>query len=346
MANKFVDSADHYATANMYQKYTSISRAAVTAAGRNSNGILLTPGSSISVTLVPQNGWTVGFAWKQLPDSFGANGNIYSGGAVFTEPGFTGGANIVTIITNSDGTLSLQTGNSVTFGTTEHPLVQNTFYSIQLQYTLGGNPISVTAELVINGAVVIEAVSANTGYNPNNLLFGGQSLCNQHTWGSGGAGGYIIDDIWINDNTGVRNTSYSGDLAIYCIYPRQDVTTQWGVSSGATGDGNNYKLVNEHIPDDDISYIEDENPGHVDSFFFDEVTATNPIPFVQLSLYARKTDEGTRAVQALLNNVNVGDEFYLSDDYVYNRVNLDDNDGADWSAAGVNSSSFGIQVTE
>lgn len=337
MSLVFCDSFDHYSSSNFNQKWTTSARMTIDSRGRNGNGAFIPAAGGFTKTLEPKNAWFVGFAWKNFAgDTFG--GTIYSNGAVFVEPGFTGNANMLSLILNGDGTLQFTVSSGIIIATTTRSLQLDTWYYFEVKIQLGGNPVNTTAEFRVNGEVWMSG-TGNTNYNTANLLFGGMTASNGHGWGSSGNGGVIIDDLYINDGNGTKNNDYMGDVKIGCIYPRQDGTIQWS----GTGAGNQFLLVNEHVPDDDVSYIYTDTLAQTDDFYFDMVSSfTGVITGVQFDVYARKDDEGYRAIQALAASTGIGNTIYLNDSYVYYTFPLDDSFGTDWTPNIINVTKFGV----
>ena len=335
MAFAFGDSVAHYATGNIGQKWTQYGAVSIV-----NNTIVLLANGFISKTLPPQNGWYVGFDW--LGGASWPNGNIYGNAAVFVEPGFTGTANILTLISNSDGTFSLTTGSSVIIATTTNSYHAGTQYFIEVETQLSGNPITVTGTLRINGEVVILNATGNTGVNNINLLFNEESLSNQHTWFGSGTG-VTISNIYINDNNDIdsTNNTFMGPIETGSIYPDEDVTVEWALSTGTSA----YALIDEHPPDDDNSTIFDGNVGDVATFYFQNVESiVGQLQAIHVGFYARRDAEGIRGIQLLVNTVETGPVFYLSDDYVYYFIPLDTINGVPLTAALVNATTFGVKL--
>lgn len=340
MALRFIDSFQHYDSNHIFQKWTQTAFCNISASGRNGQCLAITAGGAASITLTPVNNWTIGFAMK-FHAGFG-EATILSANAIGTN---RLGVNLMSLVLNGDGTFGFVFGTT-NYGTSIFSIVADTWYYIEVHMEFSGDLISTVAELRVNGTVRLNA-SGSVGVHGSDLLYD-DSVANFFNFqASGGSGVTFLDDVYIVDGTGASHKTYLGDVKLLSIYPRADVRTDFGVSSGSTGDGNNFRLVNEHDPDDDVSFIFDDTIGHADDFFFDLVpTSVGDILAVQYSMYARKDDEGTRVIQPRVDGTVQGDKDFISDTYVYYRVPLDTKNGTPWSVAEVNSSTFGVQIVD
>lgn len=130
---------------------------------------------------------------------------------------------------------------------------------------------------------------------------------NYHTFSAmpSGVGSCYLDDVYICDKSGGVNDTFLGDIKIGCIFPRQDVTTGWTPSTGTT----HFSLVNEHVPDDDSTYVFTNSASAIDSYYFDNVSSfSGQIQGAQISFFARKNDEGSRAFRDVANGGSLQDQ--------------------------------------
>ncbi len=133
------------------------------------------------------------------------------------------------------------------------------------------------------------------------------------------------------------------------VFPNGDTgVADFTPNSGAVS----FDRVKEHGPDDDSTYIEGGVVGNKTILDWDDIPGfSGTIPFVQSSLYLRKTAEGSRAarfVTGASGTESNSDDFYLGDNYVYYEDFGQEADPATslaWTRAGFNAKQFGIEIT-
>src|SRR6267378_3170995 len=110
MSMDFLDSCDHYnQNATIAQKWTVniLSGATSVANGRNGRGISLGAGTTgVGKTLTHQTGWVAGCAFYISADQ-GQNGTFYTAE-------HAGEVRLATVKFESDGTISIYAGNTLT----------------------------------------------------------------------------------------------------------------------------------------------------------------------------------------------------------------------------------------
>ena len=341
---KYCDSFDHYTS--LLSKWTQIFAASISgAAGRNGNGLLLSGGGSVLKTLGLQSAFVIGFAYR-INTTGTPSGTPYILSAVNTSRGL---ATVCQLSILPDNTLAMYAGNSVLiFNPKTFVFSIGTWNYIELTINLtagGGGNVNVAAVLHVNGQSIAsgnaDAALATT------FLLSNSNQANVHSFSACVVTGSCnIDDIYICDQSGGVNNTFLGDVKIGCIFPRQDVTTQWTPSSGMA----HFSLVNEHVPDDDTTYVYDNNIGDKDTYYFDNVSAfSGQIQGAQLCIYARKNDEGSRALRDIANaGAFVGaNDIYLGDTYSYHTVPYDTNPagGGAFTPANINATDFGVKLT-
>lgn len=334
----FIDSFDHYT--DLTTKWTNSFAAGIQSnIGRNGAGCLITAGGFISKTLSLQSNISIGFAYKLNPGQGNMGGLVYTLEAINTS-GST--STLCQVLVFADGTFGLYAGNNTlidnpqTFVCTPGKWM---FVEINVQLS-GSTPIQVQMTLKVNGNVLTNAISKPSNVNSGSLLCN-SAKGNYHTIHSAvGNGNVIVDDLYVT-----IGSTFLGDNAIFCIYPRQDVTIGCKPNIGAT----RYNLIKEHPPDDDTTYIYSNTLNDLYTAFFDTVPPlTGPIKMAQLSIYARKDDEGSRAiVDAVHGGSFVGsNNFYLGDTYYYHTFPYDNDPstGNPWTPAIVNAQDFGVKL--
>lgn len=349
----YLDSYDHYGTAQIGLKYTDQNSAAIASGGRNANCLSLFDSNSfVSITLYPATGWTVGFGLKWTSGT---------GGGWRTQAAFSNSVVLQTLCgvdVQSDGTMSLYT-NSGSIGTTGSPVMRSgewDYYECQVVFTSGtdgfGNPeIMVSATLRMNGIEILSA-SGGTGLNPSLTLFN-QAASSVHGLTNATGAGLYFDDFYVRDNQGGSGVnSFAGAfykgiflLNLGCIYMISDVTLEWTPLTGSSG----YAMVNSHTPLGDLSYIDASVLNAVSTFKASAPTpSTAQILGAQIVMYARNDNEGTRALVALLNGTQLtNNPLYLNDSYVYGTVPLDAlPDSTPFTSLNIGTAVWGVQIVE
>lgn len=329
---RFIDSFDHYAAPDFLKKWTSLINSGISIGpGRNGNGLYFGQGllpSAISKTIDFQVSWYVGFAFN-MPAALNLPFNaIYQ---LWSNDMLLGGVSF-----NNDSTLNLFLGNK-NVKLISKPIIQSsTWYYFEIHITANGASGSI--DMQINGAPVGTGSGPIATWDSSRALGAGG---NRHVFsGSGMSNGSIIDDLYILDNqTGLN--SYLGDVKISCIFPRQNVTTDFSTNPAHT-DQKDYLNVRESPPDYDASTVYANTVGKTETFFFDQVPSfQGTIPGVQLNIMAKKDDEGYRAFQPLMGSIpTTSKTIYVNDSY----VNYTFQDDSGWTPASVNGSAFGCKI--
>jgi hypothetical protein len=343
----FLDSFDHYDTNHIISKWTLGGGEVGTAFGRNGQGMNLGAGSgAVSKTVPPQSNFTVGWAVK-------INIGQGLGGFLWTLSCLTGSGGLATLAQLSigdDGTFITWAGNNVIDNPKAFTYSPSTWAYVELEVQLGGStPISVNITLRVNGQQISNA-GAPSNVNLSGLMNTTQALGNVHRF----SGAVNLGSTWIDDLYIATGGGFFGDVRIGCIYPRIDQIMNFTPSSGSNG----FSLLNEHpsptysgpAPDDDATYIFDDITTDAYQAFFDMITTlTDEVQAVQFNIYARKDDEGSRAITPYIGGFQdvMQNWFYLSDNYFYHTFpyTVDPAGGGDWSPALINGTAFGLIIT-
>lgn len=348
----FLDSFDHYDTNHMILKWTAASGLQINStAGRNGQGVYITSNGGMSKTVGSRGAFSVGFAIK-INTGGGIGATIYQLSALSNTGSLL---QLASLELGADGTFILWAGtnNKVISNPKTFVYTAGVWMYVEVQFILnGGDPMNVTGSLSVNGQLLVNNASATGNVNTSGLL-SQSALGNFHSF-TGGAvvGTTYIDDLYIADATGCPvagsgggvTQGFYGDVKIGCIYPRADVVMNFTPSGGSTG----YNLINERppaspCPDEDATYIFDDNVGDNYNAAFDAVSSLiGQIPAVQFSIYARKDNEGSRALRwtaGLVSGTNL-DDYWLGDNYHYHTIPLP----GLWSATQINSTAFGVEL--
>lgn len=330
MAVTFMDGFDHYDTAHITGKWTSIFATPVisAAAGRISGGCLLAPNNSnssqsVGRTVTAQATWGIGFAFKYTPVT-GAAGTLVSL--------FDGATSQCDLRLNADGTLSVtRAGTAVTGGTSVVALSLGTWTSIQWKVTIADSIGANSCQVYVNGVL---ALTVATGQDLKTTANASANQLRIGLVGSlPGSTTFFFDDLWVNNDGALL-----GDLRVEALYPTgAGSTTAWTASAGS-----NWQCVDENPPTDDTDYVSTTVPGPVDTYQMGNLSSTpSTISAVQVSVLARKIDAGTRTLQPVVHSGGVdylGDLASLGTSYAYASTVWEQNPAgpAAWTPTTVN----------
>lgn len=344
MSLQFLESFDGYSSSELDARWQQVFNCLIDPAGRNGKGLRVA-GGGIGKTLPYATSWVVGFAWRGEAFQIGT-GPIYGN----QTPGV--GGNIISVFVESDASVSLRDNTGAIMGNTGSgpgfSIHNSTWYYFELKFTLNGSGTSkITiseAYLRINGQNMFGPVTGTTNYSPSQTLYPAlPAQSNQHFFPSMGTGYNFFDDIYIFDQTGSVNNDFIGDPKILVIFPDQDIVTPWTPSGGPPS----YKMINEYPPDYDSTYIYDNNNNDFDNFYWQHLPSFyGTVICVQYTVFARKDDEGSRAIRLTLGGGpnQYSNPFYLGDTYVYYEYPLDTDNGTNWTVTNFNAESFGVSV--
>jgi len=337
VALRFVDSFDHYATANGAQKWTTVDHFSIISPGRFGTGQCMQLSMNwpnVTKTLDAQPTWIIGFATKL--------GATVSGQTMLTV--LQDGANYQADLRwNPDGTLTVtRNGTAVLGGTSTSILTTNIWYYIEFKCTISTSIPANSWQVRVNGQQFINVASGQSSQvtanaTANTVRIGGNMATSAfNAW---------FDDLYMCDGNGTVNNNFLGEVKIVASLPNAaGSNTQWGALSGP-----NYTNVNQQTPDDDTSYVISGNPGQLDTYAIAGITDTpTNIVGVQTGLYARKDDAATRTLAKVIrsgginfaganNNMTNSYAFYLD----INETNPAT--GLPWTKAGLNGAEFGVQ---
>ncbi len=337
---KVAASSDTVLLANFIQRWTSAGGFTIDTSGGLGTGRAecLISNGAIAKTLPHSSRWVTGFRYRYVSSALG-NSAIY---AIKNNNTF-----IFDLQQNADGTLAIRTANGGTvLAVTNRSLFSNTRYYIETDISLSGaTPISITAELRINGNVEASG-TASTGVNASSLLSNAANA-NYHSFtgitGGIGAGDWITD-IYIKNSAG-----YEGDVRERSVFPNGDgATSMWTPNSGAV----HYDRVNTH-PVDLTKWLSTATVNDIDLWDFENCPAfTGDLLAINISVLAQKDDEGTKSFKIVCASATgtieaLSDEFFVSSnlaEYYEWSLALDPATGLAWTQAGFNAKQWGVKL--
>jgi len=363
MALLFIDSFDHYATADLTEKWTtnlSVAGNVVTsiAAGsgrRSSNSFRMAISASatqstaagLQKVLAPADATAVAGV-SCLISSAAVLGTLGAALASVRD----GATAQISLRLNPNLTLSVLRGavNGTVLGTTTAALSAGV--SAYLEWKTLIHPSAGTVDLRINGASVLSLTAQNTRNTANSswtaIALGTLDAAANIWAGTAATGTLDFDDLYILDGTGAAPLNgFLGDCRVDARYPTAaGATTGWTASTGA-----NWAAVDDPAPNDDTDYTAAATTGLTDTFVVqDAPVAGAAIYGVQHCLSAKKTDAGTASIAPVVRHSGV--------DYVGGNLNpgtayavllaiaaTNPGTSAAWTEAGFNAAEFGYKRT-
>lgn len=365
----FMDSADHYATADITEKWTQLisvngseNPPVIGAYGRNStNGIRLQAplpaGTSVSqpigLTLAPTGAiFIIGFAAKftafshTIPGpSIREDSYLYSNYLVAL---LNVNDNLCSLEMNTDGTLTVYRtlnypNNSVALGTTAVAVQEGVWTFIEFKVTIHDS--LGTVDVRINGSSALSLTNQNTrGVGAVNGWTNFKLGLWTHETGQTGPT-MDVDDLYVLDGSGAVNNDFLGDVTITPIYPSgAGASTGWTPSAG-----DNYACVDEATPNDDTDYNATATIGAKDTYAMGNVPVGADIRAVQILASVRKATEGPGKVKLVTRSSSTdhdSDEIGIAGtDYAYVRQvrETDPATAAAWTESGFNAVEMGLK---
>lgn len=361
MALLFMDSFDHYATADLLEKWTSSgigpgsNTLTITAAsGRRSSGsfrlTVSAPADSsathIRKVLVPTDttgivGCSIAITTAAL---IGANGFPILSIRDVTAPQ-------VTLRLNADLSLSVRRGSNsgTSLGTTSAGvLAAGVAAYIELKIVIHAS--TGTVDLRVDGVSRLALTAQNT-QNTATTNWNAVALGNVDGVGStftGAAGALDWDDLYVCDGTGSAPwNTLLGECRVDIRPPTgAGATTGWTPSTGA-----NYAAVDDAVPNDDTDYTSTSTVGVTDTFIVaDAPVAGGTIFGVQHCLSMKKIEAGSCTIAPVIRHAGTdypGTAISATTSYAYTLQIAQTNPGtaAQWTESHFNAAEFGYTRT-
>jgi hypothetical protein len=342
MALLFLDSFDHYATADVPVKYTAVGGAATIAAGagRRSSACALFSNANVTPVVTPSgNVAIVGVAYKQGSGTF-ANGD-WQGIEIFS------GATVQLGLTLSPtGFLKVVRGGYLSgapglLGTASSALTLGVFQFIELKATI--HPTAGTVVVRVDEAVVLNLTGVNTAQT-GVAGWSGLRLSSMQA----GSSSNSYDDLYVLDGSGAAPLNdLLGDCRVDARYPTAaGATTQWTPSTGA-----NWQNVDDAAPNGDTDYNSTATVGATDTFTTQDAPVVGGTLYgAQVVLSAKKTVAGTCSIAPVIRHAGTdypGTAANPNTSYGFAVLPYGTNPGtgAAWTEAGFNAAEFGYKRT-
>lgn len=283
MALLFLDSFDHYATADLLRKWTQVPTSAqvtvdpvIGAYGRRSTSGLRcavsgsTTQARCPVVTLPASGSTFGCGFAFTPTgafndlTTGTNGassfaNSASNALMAVRYQGTG---MFWIRVNTDGTLSVYSGTSV-LGTSVSAISPGTTYYVELKVVIHAS--TGTVDLEVDGSSWLSLSNQNTGSTAWNEFFLGKCRAGSaKTWDFDDV--YVFDGITSDANNQV--VDLLGDVRVDALVPNGVGATSGWTPSGGSPLPDNYECIDDATPNDDTDYVSTSTLNAIDTYAF------------------------------------------------------------------------------
>jgi len=330
MTLRFMDGFDHYATAQLLNKWTATAGTTISSSyGRFGQGAGTS--NNLRKSFEKLDTWIVGCAIRVT--------TLDNAKPVLVFMNSDAGWYQCSLYILTTGQLQARRSNDQVLWTSDAALAINTWYYLEAKVYIHDS--AGTFEVRLNEQVVIDLSGVDTRSWASSS--GADIVCF-----FGGGGGVIhYDDIYICDTAGTVNNDFLGDCRVECLFP-----TGAGSSDDFTPSaGDNYQNVNETTPDGDTTYNESETVGHKDLFAYGNLATTaGTVHGVQTCLWAKKDDAGARSLGArVYSNATEGDgasnSLGTSYAYYFDIFETEPSDSLAWEIADVNAAEFGYEVT-
>lgn len=226
--------------------------------------------------------------------------------------------------------------------------------SVAGKYKPGWNYIELKI-LINNGAgTAIVKCNSETVINATGLLTrgSGQSV-DTWNWIRFNFAGASIDDIYMADTSGSYCNDLLGEVRVVTLLPQTDAVDPGSNADFTCSTGTDHgAMVDDSAPNDDTDYVYSNTVGHIDTWNYPPVGYTGTVHAVQLSIGAKKTDSGPRAITHVArptstNRVDTVDTYLNTASYNYYRKIWETNpdDSAPWEVADIDGAEFGVKIT-
>lgn len=340
MACMFIDSFAHYSTSYIVKKYTTNDSATIHATNGPFGGPCLEFGGgsfSISKTFANTASWIIGFRFYVSTLASGPRRIITLKDNATIQ---------VELVVNSDGTLSVRrNGTVLTNGTSVTAISTATWYHIQFKVTIANSISANSCKVRLNNSDIITVATSQDTQNTANAYANNLMIWND---GSSSSLTARYADLYVLDSSGSVNNDFLGELRVGCIFPSGNGnSSQWVGSDGNSTD--NYALVDDTAPNDDTDYVESSVANDIDSYTFGDLSNASSIAAIQHTLYARKTDGGTRTITPHTRisstnytgtNINLADTYEMLTQVVENSPAT----SSAWTQSEINGAEFGVKL--
>jgi hypothetical protein len=349
MALLFLDSFDHYGTADIALKWSATTSGVGTAtiaasSGRRSGGALsIARDATVRKDIAGSSTVILGMAMKA--SAFATVNAIANGIQFLTLAGPSGIHLYITV--GPDGAIGVwnrPTSTAVQIGASTGAVLQPNVYAyVEVKATIHATAGAV--RVLVNGVSVLNLINQNT-LSFDNTLAQVTRLTLSNPGSSISASTALVDDLYLADATGTSNNDFFGDCRVDMVLPSSDGTYHDFTPDSGTV---HYSRVNEAVADS-LTNVASSTVGAKDSYHFTALSGiVGLVRGVQIVDAALKDDAGTRSI-AHLAKQGVSEAFtsaipLSTDRKLYTTIHeTDPATGTAWTQAGINSAEFGVVV--
>lgn len=337
----FIDSFDHYATADILTKYDDVTNAnantqTIESGGRFTNRLKNTNSSNYQTKIIPVARQTL-IAGR----AFNIQGTIATNRTLIAF--YDGASTLHTDVRFTTDNKIIVTRNATQLGSAINTTA-NTWHYIELKVKI--DDTVGTYEVRLNGVSIISGTGADTrnaGNATADRVRFGPSVTNNATiaeW---------IDDVYICDDQGSTNNDFLGDVRIEALFPTGNGNSSQLVGSDANST-DNYLLVDESAPNSDTDYVESSTVTDKDTYVMGNLTSTaGSVYGIQIMPFAKKTDAGVRSIKSVTRLSATEEDSAdktLSTGYTYYPdIRETKPGGGAWSITDINNAEVGVKVS-
>lgn len=332
MALLFVDSFDHYASADLLKKWSSGTATISTTLGRRSGGALVLFSSYATLNLnAALSGIICGMAVKWAGDPTDQELIRFLDNTT---------ANVSLYLRNDGSIRIIRKESTPVVLYTSLPGVAPISGWFYLEVKMVFHESTGAFEVRVNGNTVISQTNADT------VVSGAGAYATSLRLGTSTAMTIYVDDFYVCDTSGTVNNDFLGDCRVDAYLPTSD-----GALSAWTPEpaGVHYTTVDEATPNT-TDYVSSATVGNKELFGVPDMINTPLSIFgVQLAAAAWKTDAGFREIKGLVRISGTdypSSALAVTETPAYKRKVWDQNPAtsAAWTDAAVNAAEWGVEV--
>lgn len=359
MALLFIDSFDHYGTADILQKWNATT--------------LFGTSATIGITATGRRPLSSAFRWQLGIDVHSLRGSILKSlapadatctiGCAINCPSASANVGGITLLmirdgnspqvslrVNSTGTLSVMRGqgDGTVLGTTTATLNVGSYVYIELKVKVDSSVG--TVDLRLDGASVLSLTGQNTRNTSANqwtsIALGAYESINYVSQGNNKP--VDFDDLYVLDGTGAAPfNTFLGDCRVDARMPTgAGASTQWTPTPGLA----NWQCVDDPSVNYDADTVVAPTASLTDTFVVQDVVAGATVLAIQHCLNLKKADAGIATVVPIVRHSSTnyaGSGIYPTGGYTYGLQIQTTNPGtgAAWTEADFNACEFGYRRT-
>lgn len=333
---RFVDSFDHYPTAQGGRKWKSFHASATISPGNGRHGSASYRATNINQFSYKdfdnQDTWIIGHSFRYgIATGIGRRMVFVFDSTLAAQCGWNLERSGQISIFHGITSLGMST-LALTLGVTYY-----IEFKVKIHHTLG------TAEVRVNGEtwLSLSGVDTQDGVNP----YGNRIMLMDNQGGSE-ANTIDFDDLYVCDGQGAVNNTFLGDCRVDATLPTGDGNySQWTPSTPP-----NYENVNDAAANDDTDYNRSATVAQKDTYAYPDIPPTTGVVLgVAVQLTLRKDDAGGRTTRAIIRQGGtdypgvtrgLGEAYALFTDI----FEQDPSTAAPWTLAGVNAAEYGVEL--